>query len=407
MLLATGSEVTAQSGTAVYVAVPLATKLAIITQPAGAVDLIAFTTQPVVEVQSAAGAPVLQAGVTVTASIVAGAGSLVGTVTAVTGANGRATFSSLGIDASAPPASFTLRFSASGLTAVDSSSFTVVAASGGFDLLGNKPAGYTVQVYDMQHNDQIPVTGDQLIGSGPGHMVFNAAVTGTGLDQGRARRVSDATCPVNPPFCMEQFIPSGSGDFDNSTGAGLVYTLPPSETRGMYYRFCVWHDATHEFNSVSYKLLNRWNAGNTGALVLLIVQFAGDDTYPPTLNDGGDILAMEDESVGGVPYYPANQPAASKLSLNYFRGAWVNIEIHEIMSASGAGRYRIWVGKPDGSDGGAGALKGELVTDYTGINIAVGVSQLDPCNMTWGGGHGPTHRDISRRYSDFQYYVQP
>ena len=137
IVLATGSEATAQSGTPTYVAQgggggPVATKLAIITQPAGAVDAAAFTTQPVIEVQSAASVPVLQAGVVVTASIVSGAGTTVGTVTATTASDGRATFATLGIDASAPPASFTLRFTAipAGLTQVDSSSFTVSAASG-------------------------------------------------------------------------------------------------------------------------------------------------------------------------------------------------------------------------------------------------------------------------------------
>lgn len=130
ILLASGSEVTAQTGTATYVAVPVATQLAIITQPAGAVDAVAFTTQPVIELRSSGGSAVLQGGVTVTASIVAGAGTLVGAVTAVTATDGRATFATLGIDASAPPASFTVRFSASGLTSVDSNSFTVASGSG-------------------------------------------------------------------------------------------------------------------------------------------------------------------------------------------------------------------------------------------------------------------------------------
>ena len=137
VVLASGSEVTSQSGTAVYSAAAVASKLAIITQPAGATDALAFTTQPVVELQTAGSVAVPQAGVTVTASIVVGAGTLVGTATAVTAGDGRATFTNLGIDASSPPASFTVRFSATGLTAVDSSSLTVSAGGSLPTLVGH------------------------------------------------------------------------------------------------------------------------------------------------------------------------------------------------------------------------------------------------------------------------------
>jgi hypothetical protein len=161
IVAATGSEVSSQSGTAVYVAAPVASKLALITQPAGAVDGAAFTTQPVVELQTAGGTAVLQSGVTVTASIVAGAGTLVGTATAVTAGNGRATFSNLGIDATSPPASFTVRFSATGLTSVDSSSFTVSAGGGALWPLESTSAAWQGSA-DLDMSQSVPSPPDNV-----------------------------------------------------------------------------------------------------------------------------------------------------------------------------------------------------------------------------------------------------
>ncbi len=58
---------------------------------------VPFGRQPVVQVRDAAGNPVQAPGVLVTAAIASGAGQLVGTRTQTTGANGRATFTNLGI----------------------------------------------------------------------------------------------------------------------------------------------------------------------------------------------------------------------------------------------------------------------------------------------------------------------
>jgi hypothetical protein len=104
---------------------PAGSALSITTQPAGAVDTFAFTTQPVIQLTPAT------AGVTVTASLASGTGSVAGVATAVTNGSGVATFASLGIDATSPPSSFTVLFTAPGATSVTSSSITVTASSGG------------------------------------------------------------------------------------------------------------------------------------------------------------------------------------------------------------------------------------------------------------------------------------
>ena len=77
-----------------------------------------------IQLRDAAGNPVNQSGVTVTASLnpSSGDGTLGGTLTVNTNGSGTATFSSLKISKAG---SYTLKFTASGLTPVTSSIITV------------------------------------------------------------------------------------------------------------------------------------------------------------------------------------------------------------------------------------------------------------------------------------------
>ena len=100
------------------------TKLAMSTQPAGAVDSTLFGTGPVVKLQDADSVDVIQAGVAITASINSGSGALSGTLTVQTTSGGIAPFTDLKVVGSG---AHTLAFAASGLTGVNSSSFTVAA----------------------------------------------------------------------------------------------------------------------------------------------------------------------------------------------------------------------------------------------------------------------------------------
>jgi hypothetical protein len=75
-----------------------ATQLAVTTQPsASAQSGVAFATQPVVQLRDSTGAAVAQSGIAVIASIASGGGTLGGTSTATTDANGVARFSNLSI----------------------------------------------------------------------------------------------------------------------------------------------------------------------------------------------------------------------------------------------------------------------------------------------------------------------
>ena len=108
---------------------PVATQLSLLTQPSSAlVSGTALAQQPVVQIANASNDPILQAGVQVTATIAGGAGNgaLSGTATATTDASGMATFSGLGLEGLV--GSYTLEFTAAGLT--PDTSIAVALAAG-------------------------------------------------------------------------------------------------------------------------------------------------------------------------------------------------------------------------------------------------------------------------------------
>lgn len=100
-----------------------ATQLLVTQQPGGAVSGMAFTQQPIVQVANAQGQPVAGSGVSVTAAIQSGAGTLTGAATVTTNAGGAATFTTLTLS---PAGDYTLVFSAANLASATSASFTVV-----------------------------------------------------------------------------------------------------------------------------------------------------------------------------------------------------------------------------------------------------------------------------------------
>ncbi|MFM2263794.1 MAG: hypothetical protein RLY81_146, partial [Actinomycetota bacterium] len=103
-----------------------ATKAMMTTQPAGAVNGVAFTTQPVVRVTDSGDNTVTSFTGNVVASIAPGTGTLSGTTT-VAAVAGVATFTNLVITGTA--GNFTLTFTPASLTAVTSSSFALAAGA--------------------------------------------------------------------------------------------------------------------------------------------------------------------------------------------------------------------------------------------------------------------------------------
>ncbi len=101
-----------------------ATKLAIITQPAGAVSATVFTTQPVVEIRDANNNRTTSTA-QVTVTIASGTGTLAGTTTK-NAVNGQATFTDLKITGTG---NHTLTFASAGLTSATSAIVTVTAGT--------------------------------------------------------------------------------------------------------------------------------------------------------------------------------------------------------------------------------------------------------------------------------------
>lgn len=124
-LLATGLTLLAQPAQAA------ATKLGITTAAAGAAAGAAFSTQPVVALQDSSGNTVTGSDTTVTATISAGA-TLIGT-TAVVSSSGVANFAATGLGIRAPAGTYTLAFSAAGLSGV---SQTITVTAGAASKLG-------------------------------------------------------------------------------------------------------------------------------------------------------------------------------------------------------------------------------------------------------------------------------
>jgi len=101
-------------------------QLAITTQPAASAQSgVILNPQPLLQLQDNQGQPLHQANVTVTASINSGGGTLGGTVTVNTDANGVATFTNLSVSGLVGPR--TLGFNATGVTGVTSGTINLAA----------------------------------------------------------------------------------------------------------------------------------------------------------------------------------------------------------------------------------------------------------------------------------------
>src|SRR5437016_5907182 len=105
-----------------------ATQLTVTTEPSSTAQSDRqIAEQPKSQVRDASGNPVSQAGVTVTAAIATGGGTLGGTLSATTTGTGVATFTDLAISGAAGDR--TLSFSATGLTGVNSATVTLTAGT--------------------------------------------------------------------------------------------------------------------------------------------------------------------------------------------------------------------------------------------------------------------------------------
>src|SRR5207249_765018 len=128
----------AVSGT-ITVGAGAATQLTLTTQPSTTAQSgVAFAQQPVVQLRDGAGNAVSQSGVTVTAAIATGGGTLGGTLTATTTSGGTASFTNLSVTGTVGDR--TLSFSATGLTVATSGTITVTAGTATQLTLATQPS---------------------------------------------------------------------------------------------------------------------------------------------------------------------------------------------------------------------------------------------------------------------------
>ena len=148
----------------------VAPQFALATQPsASAASGVLFAQQPVIQLETSTGQPIHQAGVPVTAAVSSGGGTLAGTLTVATDANGTATFTDLSISGSV--GTRTLEFSSPGIVTIVSNSV----------VLGAGPAAaVTINDGDAQSvnaGSVLPTAPSVLVTDASGNPVQGVSVT--------------------------------------------------------------------------------------------------------------------------------------------------------------------------------------------------------------------------------------
>ncbi len=164
--------------------------LAIQTQPsASAQSGVPFPVQPVIRLQDPEGNDLPQSGLAVTASI-GGTGTLGGTATRQTDADGVATFTDLSI--TGPAGSYTLRFNAPGTAQALSTPVTIGGTAGGIAITTNPPvSALDREVFDPAAQPAVTVTDGS--GNPASGVVVTAGVgSGSGTLEGTTTATSDA-----------------------------------------------------------------------------------------------------------------------------------------------------------------------------------------------------------------------
>jgi adhesin/invasin len=176
-------------------------KLAVVTEPsATAANGAQFGRQPVVQLLDATDQPARKAGVAVTATIATGGGQLIGAASVLSDANGRATFTDLGVLGTVGPR--TLDFSAPNVAAVTSAAIALTAgaatrleaasaASQTADAGTAVTAAPTVKVVDQSGNGVSGVAVQFVVSSG------GTITPSAGLVTGSAGTTGPATWTLN------------------------------------------------------------------------------------------------------------------------------------------------------------------------------------------------------------------
>jgi len=248
--------------------------LVVATQPAGSVQATAFTTQPVVHIRVNGATDTTDNTTVVTVSIAAGTGAngaqLTGTTTATASA-GVATFTNLGIDQAGT--NYQLRFTATGVTAVNSANFDVAAAAvhelfvATQPLGGEPPAAFTQQpVIHVRINGVTDASDDTTVvtaaiapGTGPAGATLTGTTTATAVD-GVATFSNLGVSHIGSNYRI-RFSATGNTSTDSVTfsivQAGQV--IPPSTPPASQVNFNI--DSTQDVRPISRFVygMNGWD----------------------------------------------------------------------------------------------------------------------------------------------------
>ena len=168
-----------------------ASQLTLTVQPSSSAQSgVPFLVQPQVQLADNSGNPVSQSGLPVTAEVAAGGATLAGTLTSSTNANGTARFTDLSI--AGPVGSYTLQFSAAGLTAVLSDPITIVEPPATLAVTTQPPsAALDGEVFDPSVQPIVEVR-DESGAPAAGVMVTAAIEAGGGALEGATAVSTDA-----------------------------------------------------------------------------------------------------------------------------------------------------------------------------------------------------------------------
>jgi adhesin/invasin len=156
-----------------------APRLVILIQPSGTVlSGVPFVRQPQLQLQDHLGAPILQSGIAVTATIASGGGTLGGTTTVQTNANGVARFTNLSIGGAT--GSRTIIFAATGHTSATSASISVTASAPSSSLSMVEVSPDTIAASTGSQSSTIIVTAKDAFGNTVSGANVVLAATGGG-----------------------------------------------------------------------------------------------------------------------------------------------------------------------------------------------------------------------------------
>jgi adhesin/invasin len=218
------------------VAAPAPPVLAIATQPASTATVgVALSPQPVIQLQDAGGGNLATAGVQVSAAIATGGGTLAGTTTVGTDAQGRATFTDLAINGD--PGGRTLVFTAPGYGSVTSTGIDVQAAppappSGAQSSVTLDPATIPANATSTITVTVRDATGTPLVGR-------SVTVAATGSDNtitgnpGTTGGDGVATFGISSPTAEPKTITATSDGVALGTPQTLIVEAAPPPTSGL------------------------------------------------------------------------------------------------------------------------------------------------------------------------------